>query len=69
LNELNEFFIIFHAFFALISFFRKFLSLHFNRLFMIVMILKLFILILRNFSKMIEIETIKSIDSTFSIST
>jgi hypothetical protein len=68
-NELNEFFKIFHAFFALISFFKKFLSLHFNRFFMIVTILKLFILILRSFSKMIKIEMIKSIDLIFSIST
>jgi hypothetical protein len=55
LNELNEFFRIFHVFFALISFFRKFLSLHFNKFFMIVTISRLFILILRNFLKMIEI--------------
>ncbi len=68
-NELNESFKIFHAFFALISFFRRFLSLHFNRFFMIVTILKLFILILRSFSKMIKIETTESINSTFSILT
>jgi hypothetical protein len=79
LNELNEFFRIFHAFFALISFFKRFLSLYFNRFFMIVTILKLFILILRSFSKMtetiemkttaIKIESIVSSYSTFSIST
>jgi hypothetical protein len=38
----------------LISFFRKFLSLHFNRFLMIVTTLKLFILILRSFSKVTE---------------
>jgi hypothetical protein len=75
-DELNEFYRIFHAFFALISSFRRFLSLHFNRFLMIVTTLRLFILNLRSFSKMIkttEIETTafetELINSTFSIST
>ncbi len=76
LNELNEFFKICYAFFALISSFKRFLFLHLNRFLMIDTILRLFILILRSFLKMIEIEAIaiktESIDSncsTFSIST
>jgi hypothetical protein len=66
-HELNDFLKICHVLMTLISFFKKFRSLHFNRFRMIVIVLRLSIL---NFLTFFDVDTTKALKfSSIEIST